>query len=144
MNSKSLCDKPQCDSCQRATSFANEATASCTLFKWQRRWQSISIDLITDLPVTESGKDAIVVYVDRLCKMVYIDAIIKMCGFKRDSTHPEIWVLRLQVCLKVSSLTEMSSLTETRVSIPRIGRNFTKCGVPGHACPRPDIPKWMA
>ena len=35
-------------------------------------WQSIGMDLITDLPVTPSGYNAIVVVVDRLSKMVHL------------------------------------------------------------------------
>ena len=34
------------------------------------RWESISMDFITDLPCTANGKDAILVFVDRLTRMV--------------------------------------------------------------------------
>ena len=34
-----------------------------------RRWSSVSMDFITGLPITRSGHDAIVVFVDRLSKM---------------------------------------------------------------------------
>ena len=37
----------------------------------QRRWQSISLDLITDLPKTSNGKDCILVVVDRFSKMCH-------------------------------------------------------------------------
>ena len=37
-----------------------------------RRWESVSMDLITDLPPTERGFDTIVVFVDRLSKMVHL------------------------------------------------------------------------
>jgi len=36
-----------------------------------RRWQSVSVDLITHLPLTRDGHTAIVVFVDRLSKMVH-------------------------------------------------------------------------
>lgn len=36
-----------------------------------RRWDSVSLDLITHLPTTKAGNDAIVVFVDRLSKMVH-------------------------------------------------------------------------
>ena len=36
-----------------------------------RPWSSVSMDLITDLPVTQCGKDAITVVVDRLTKMTH-------------------------------------------------------------------------
>ena len=34
------------------------------------RWEAIAMDFITDLPCTKSGKDAILVFVDRLTRMV--------------------------------------------------------------------------
>ena len=33
-------------------------------------WQSVGMDLVTDLPVTPEGFDSIVVFIDRLSKMV--------------------------------------------------------------------------
>lgn len=38
------------------------------------RWESVSMDFITQLPVTRHGNDAIVVFVDRLSKMVHFAA----------------------------------------------------------------------
>ena len=37
----------------------------------ERRWQQVTLDLITQLPKTKSGNDAIVVFVDKLSKMVH-------------------------------------------------------------------------
>ncbi|KAJ9509668.1 hypothetical protein QJQ45_011337 [Haematococcus lacustris] len=37
----------------------------------QHRWEHVSLDLITQLPVTTSGHDAIVVFVDKLTKMMH-------------------------------------------------------------------------
>ncbi len=37
----------------------------------QRRWGSVSMDQIVELPKTEYGFDSIVVYVDRLTKMMH-------------------------------------------------------------------------
>jgi Reverse transcriptase (RNA-dependent DNA polymerase)/RNase H-like domain found in reverse transcriptase/Integrase zinc binding domain/Chromo (CHRromatin Organisation MOdifier) domain/Retroviral aspartyl protease len=45
-----------------------------------RRWESISMDLITALPKTSTGKDAIVVFVDRLSKMTHFQAITTDIG----------------------------------------------------------------
>jgi hypothetical protein len=42
-----------------------------------QRWESISIDLITDLPTTSLGYDSIWVCVDRLSKIVHLKAINK-------------------------------------------------------------------
>ena len=38
------------------------------------RWESASMDLIVQLPMTKNGKDAILVFVDRLSKMVHFAA----------------------------------------------------------------------
>jgi hypothetical protein len=38
-----------------------------------RRWESISVDFITKLPLTRSGNDAICVFVDRLSKMIHLE-----------------------------------------------------------------------
>lgn len=43
----------------------------------ERRWQSVSTDLITDLPVSESGNDSVCVFVDRLSKRVHLAAVKK-------------------------------------------------------------------
>jgi len=38
------------------------------------RWDSVSMDFIVQLPMTKNGKDAILVFVDRLSKMVHFPA----------------------------------------------------------------------
>ena len=38
----------------------------------ERRWQQVTMDFITQLPMTKSGHDAIVVFVDKLSKMVHL------------------------------------------------------------------------
>ncbi len=40
-----------------------------------RRWDSISVDLIVQLPPTKQGNTKIVVFVDRLSKMVHLAAV---------------------------------------------------------------------
>ncbi|KAL0040516.1 hypothetical protein WJX77_009489 [Trebouxia sp. C0004] len=40
-----------------------------------RRWEGISVDLITQLPMTKSGNTKIVVFVDRLSRMVHFAAV---------------------------------------------------------------------
>ena len=37
-----------------------------------RRWESVSMDLIVKLPTTADGHDSILVFVDRLSKMVHL------------------------------------------------------------------------
>ena len=41
-----------------------------------RRWESVSVDLITQLPMTKSGNTQIVVFVGRLSKMVHFAAVL--------------------------------------------------------------------
>jgi hypothetical protein len=64
-----------CDACQR-----NKPSQQATMGLLQplpipdRPWQQVSMDLITQLPRSSSGKDAIVVFVDKLTKMVHYEA----------------------------------------------------------------------
>jgi Reverse transcriptase (RNA-dependent DNA polymerase)/RNase H-like domain found in reverse transcriptase/Integrase zinc binding domain/Chromo (CHRromatin Organisation MOdifier) domain/Retroviral aspartyl protease len=46
-------------------------------------WQSVSMDLVTDLPMSEAGHDSIVVFVDRLTKMVHLAPCKKADGAKQ-------------------------------------------------------------
>jgi hypothetical protein len=47
-----------------------------------RKWESVSMDLITALPKTRNNKDAIVVFVDRLTKMTHFAAVTTSIGAK--------------------------------------------------------------
>jgi hypothetical protein len=44
------------------------------------KWESVSMDFITQLPVTKSGYDAIAVFVDRLSKMVHFAPTYTDCS----------------------------------------------------------------
>ena len=61
-----------CDSCQRNKP-SNQSTPglSLPLPIPDRPWQQVSLDLITQLPRSRRGHDAIVVFVDKLTKMVH-------------------------------------------------------------------------
>jgi hypothetical protein len=62
-----------CDSCQRMKSSNQKpAGAYIPLPVPSRNWESISMDLVTDLPTTPNGNDSVIVFVDRLSKMVHI------------------------------------------------------------------------
>lgn len=62
-----------CDSCQRVKAMRQKPQGKLHPLEIPgRRWESVSMDLITDLPVTQKGYDAIVVFVDRLSKMVHV------------------------------------------------------------------------
>ena len=64
-----------CDACQR-----NKPSTQSQMGPMQplpiptRPWQQVSMDLITQLPRTRSGNDAIVVFVDKLTKMAHYAA----------------------------------------------------------------------
>lgn len=64
-----------CDECQR-----NKPSQRATMGLMQplpipdRPWQQVSMDLITQLPRSRAGNDAIVVFVDKLTKMVHYAA----------------------------------------------------------------------
>ena len=64
-----------CDGCQRhKTSAAKAAGLLQPLSVPIRQWGSVSMDLIVKLPVTRSGHDSILVFVDRLTKMTHFVA----------------------------------------------------------------------
>jgi hypothetical protein len=44
------------------------------------KWESARMDFITQLPVTKSGHDAIVVFMDRLTKMVHFAPTFTDCS----------------------------------------------------------------
>ena len=61
-----------CDSCQRNKVSTQQAAGLLQPLPVPgSRWESVSMDLITQLPTTTTGYDAIVVFVDRLTKMVH-------------------------------------------------------------------------
>ena len=67
-----------CDSCQRVKAPRQSKLGKLHPLEIpERRWQSVSLDLITDLPVTSHGYNALVVFVDRLSKMVHIEPTTK-------------------------------------------------------------------
>ena len=58
------------------------------------KWSHISMDLITQLPVSRNGKDAIVVFVDRLTKMIH------MAPIKTAIKPPELARVMVQTVVK--------------------------------------------
>jgi RNase H-like domain found in reverse transcriptase/Reverse transcriptase (RNA-dependent DNA polymerase)/Integrase zinc binding domain/Retroviral aspartyl protease/Integrase core domain/Chromo (CHRromatin Organisation MOdifier) domain len=61
-----------CDACQRnKPSHQSKIGIMQPLPIPERPWQQVSLDLITGLPRSKSGHDAIVVFVDKLTKMVH-------------------------------------------------------------------------
>lgn len=67
-----------CDLCQRMKSLTKKADGlGQPLFVPDRPWQSVSFDMITGLPKTNKGWDAILVFVDRLTKYCYFVPCLK-------------------------------------------------------------------
>jgi hypothetical protein len=70
----------QCQSCQ-----ANKASHQLPIGLLQsldipgKRWETVSMDLITKLPETTKGNDAIIVFVDKFSKMVHYAATTTTC-----------------------------------------------------------------
>jgi len=50
----------------------------------ERRWESVSLDFITGLPITKGGNTQIVVFIDRLTKMTHLAAL------KEDATAMDV------------------------------------------------------
>jgi hypothetical protein len=72
-----------CDSCQRVKAQRRKPQGELhPLPIPSRRWESISLDLITDLPRSQQGFDSIVVFVDRLSRMVVMN---HACGLGEQS-----------------------------------------------------------
>ena len=68
----------RCDSCQRVKAVRQKPLGKLQCLEPPgRRWESVSMDLITDLPKTAGDKDSIYVVVDRLSKMCRIIPIKK-------------------------------------------------------------------
>ena len=67
-----------CDSCQRMKS-SNQKPAGLLhpLPTPERNWECVSMDLITDLPLTPRGFDSVLVVVDRLSKMTHFAPCLK-------------------------------------------------------------------
>ena len=77
-----------CDRCQR-----NKTLPQIPAGKLQsmpipaEKWRSISMDFITDLPVSTDGYDSIMVFVDRLTKMVHLAPC-----HKTDTAEQVAWI----------------------------------------------------
>jgi hypothetical protein len=67
-----------CDSCQKVKASKQKKVGPLQPLQIPgRRWESISMDLITDLPPSVNQNDSILVVVDRLSKMCHLEACTK-------------------------------------------------------------------
>ena len=81
-----------------------------------RPWQQLSMDLITQLPRSRSGNDAIVVYVDKLTKMVHYAAT------RTTVTAPELARITIREVVRLHGISE--SIVSDRD--PRFTAHFWK------------------
>jgi hypothetical protein len=85
-----------CDACQ-----VNKASTKAYAGKLQplsitgRKWEHITMDLIVKLFKTDRGHDSILVFVDRLSKMVLIIPTVESLDALGFARHFRDWVLRL-------------------------------------------------
>jgi len=90
-----------CDACQRnKPSQQSPMGLSMPLPIPNRPWQQVSMDLITGLPRSRSGNDAIVVFVDKLTKMVHYVAC------KTAVSAPELATLFLREVVRLHGVPE--------------------------------------
>lgn len=104
-----------CDACQRnKPSQQSPMGLSMPLPIPTRPWQQVSMDLITGLPRSRSGNDTIVVFVDKLTKMVHYVAC------KTAVSAPELATLFLREVVRLHGVPE--SILSDRD--PRFTANF--------------------
>jgi hypothetical protein len=102
----------QGDSCQRVKAVCKQPVGQMhSLEVPGRRWESISMDLITDLPTTLWGYDSIWVCVDRLSEMVHHGLLV-------------YFGMEYSVCM--ASLTTLC-LIESHALLQRSGLKYITC-----------------
>ena len=70
----------KCDSCQRSKARTTKPPGPLLPLPIpEEPWQSVSMDFITKLPPTARGHDAVLVFVDRLTKMVHLGPTTTEC-----------------------------------------------------------------
>jgi len=73
----------QCDSCQRVKASTQKPYGKLQPLPIPgRQWEDVAMDLITDLPPATDGCDALIVFTDRLTKMVHLVPCKKTCDAK--------------------------------------------------------------
>ncbi|KAL3685904.1 hypothetical protein R1sor_003926 [Riccia sorocarpa] len=66
-----------------------------------KRWEHISMDLVCELPMTKMGFDSIVVFVDKLSKMIHL------CPTRKDVFAPELAQLYLRTIVNHHGLSQV-------------------------------------
>ena len=71
----------QCGSCQRVKARAAKPQGLLMpLPVPESRWHTVTMDFITDLPLTKRGNTAVVVFTDKLTKMIHVAPTTKTCS----------------------------------------------------------------
>ncbi len=85
-----------CDSCQRVKPLSQKPYGLLQPLPIPvQQWDEVTMDLITDLPLTTDGSDAILVFTDKLSKMIHLVPTAKTCDAKEAATMflNRVWVL---------------------------------------------------
>jgi len=70
----------RCDACQRVKASSQKPAGTLRPLPIPgRQWDDVAMDLITDLPTVTGGFDALIVFTDRLTKMVHLVPCMKTC-----------------------------------------------------------------
>jgi IS30 family transposase len=129
-----------CDSCQRNKSHnLKQAGLLQPLAIPDQRWSSISLDFITGLQMTTNGHNAILVFVDRLSKMVhfvptttnasaedtarlFVDNVLKLHGLPRDIVSDRGTVFTSNFWTEVCRLLTIKQSMSTAYHPQRVNR----------------------
>ena len=86
----------QCDSCQRVKPISQKPYGLLQPLPVPvRQWDEVTMDLITDLPMALDGSDSILVFTDKLTKMIHLAPTAKTCNAKEAAQIflGHVWVL---------------------------------------------------
>jgi hypothetical protein len=110
-----------CDSCQRNKA-SNQRPGGLLrpLPIPTDTWQSVGMDMVTDLPVTEDGYDSITVFVDRLSKMV------RLAPCKKNNDAPEVAQLFLEHVFRSHGVPKEFVSDRGTVFTSKFWQSFTK------------------
>src|ERR1700680_4716920 len=114
----------QCQSCQ-----LNKTSTQLPIGLLQsleipgKRWETVTLDLITQLPVTKQGNDAIVVFVDKFSKMVHYAATTTTC------TADQLARIFFDTVVKLHGIPKYLLAIEILASHPSFGQSYGSCVV---------------
>ena len=86
----------QCDSCQRVKPISQKPYGLLQPLPIPvQQWDEVTMDLITDLPLATDGSDSILVFTDKLTKMIHLAPTTKTCDASTAASLflSRVWVL---------------------------------------------------